>query len=115
MLSYAAMMCGFAYSGVEKCSGLLSTRHFARKTYMLYSTFIKEKTLEHVRDALNRSIEAVFRYYSEEIDRQPDVSGVLGVDVSFRRTSFSFISRFLISLVINIQVKISLLSSDRFG
>lgn len=86
MLTYAAMMCGFAYSGVEKLCGLLSIRHFARKTYLRYATLITEKTVENVREVLKKSREAVFRYYSEELDRQPDESGVLDVDASFDGT-----------------------------
>ncbi|MPC50222.1 hypothetical protein E2C01_044045 [Portunus trituberculatus] len=86
MLIYAAMMCSFANSDVEKICSLLSIKHFARMTYTHYYTFIKEQTLEHIKDVLKRSREALFHYYSEELDRQLDVSGDLDMDVSFDGT-----------------------------
>lgn len=56
---------------------------------MRYATFIKEKTDENVKDVLRQNREAVFKYYSHELDRQPNASGVLDVDVSFDGTWYT--------------------------
>lgn len=61
MLTYDAMVCGLAYSGVEKLCGLLSIRHFGRETYIRYGAVLREETVDNVKDVLRKSREAVFK------------------------------------------------------
>lgn len=86
ILCYIAMMFGVAYSGVEKLCGLLSLRHLKRQTYVHYANYIRQKTVQHATDVLERSRKAVVTYYAEKLGRHPDENGILDVDVSFDGT-----------------------------
>ncbi|KAK3883276.1 hypothetical protein Pcinc_012405 [Petrolisthes cinctipes] len=53
---------------------------------MQYANYINKKTIEHTKYLLEQSRKAVFKYYTQVLDRHPDEDGLLDVDVSFDGT-----------------------------
>ena len=62
--------------------GMLNLKHFTFETnsYVRYSQYVIGKAVEHAKDVLMDSREAVFKFYAKELGRYPDENRVLNSD-----------------------------------
>lgn len=80
---YSSMVNDIVNNGLMKQCSVLGVPHFSERVYQKYKTVICSTVSSKFQNYQNRAVEAIFKFYGEELDIHPCDNGILDIDVSF--------------------------------
>lgn len=79
---YSTLLLGQGYNVLQLFCGNIRLKCISRITCKNYTTFISDAAVRKAAFILNNSRNIVIACYAEKLDRHPDSSGVLDIDVT---------------------------------
>ena len=80
---YFSLVSSIGYNGVRLNEALLTEGKINNKSFSKYCTFLYHELDSYFGNKMMEVRKAVFKLYTEELQRVPDQNGILDVDVSF--------------------------------